>query len=246
MASEIISNPWTRSSIRRWICPFCNTAGVLSSEITDSVLLDFDLDNADGRRVVRTQVIVCPNPDCRRYALSAVMYQPSRLGDPMKLGADHAIKTWLLVPESTAKIYPDYIPSAIRQDYVEACAIQSNSPKAAATLARRALQGMIRDYFGVSKSRLVDEIEAIKDKVEPSTWDAIDAVRSVGNIGAHMEKDVNLIIDVSEEEARQLIELLEMLFEDWYVSRHEREQRTQRVIALGQSKNAAKQGKTNP
>ena len=31
-------------------------------------------------------------------------------------------------------------------------------------------------------------------------WQAIDAVRSIGNIGAHMEKDINLIVDVDPEE----------------------------------------------
>ena len=54
-----------------------------------------------------------------------------------------------------------------------------------------------------------------------------------------MEQDVNLIVDVEPEEAQALIDLIEMLFEDWYVDRHEREQRTARVIALGRSKKPA-------
>ena len=40
------------------------------------------------------------------------------------------------------------------------------------------------------------EIEQIKGKVESLTWQAIDAVREVGNIGAHMGEDVNLIVDI--------------------------------------------------
>ena len=72
--------------------------------------------------------------------------------------------------------------------------IRDLSPKASATLARRALQGMIRDYWKVSKGRLIDEIDAIKEKVDPITWKAIDAIRRIGNIGAHMEKDINVII----------------------------------------------------
>lgn len=40
-----------------------------------------------------------------------------------------------------------------------------------------------------------------------------------------MEKDVDLIIPIEPEEARLLIELLEQLFEEWYVARHKREQR---------------------
>ena len=51
-----------------------------------------------------------------------------------------------------------------------------------------------------------------------------------------MEQDVGVVIDVEPEEAQLLISLIEMLFEDWYVARHEKEQRTQAVIALGMKK----------
>lgn len=48
---------------------------------------------------------------------------------------------------------------------------------------------MIRDFWGIVQSRLKDEIDALKDKVDPETWQAIDVVREIGNIGAHVEKD---------------------------------------------------------
>ena len=57
---------------------------------------------------------------------------------------------------------------------------------------------MIRDYWGIVKPRLIDEIRELNGKIDPLVWDAIDAVREVGHIGAHMEKDVNLIIDVDD------------------------------------------------
>lgn len=69
----------------------------------------------------------------------------------------------------------------------------------------------------------MDEIEAIQDKVDPTTWAVIDAIRKIVNIGAHMEKDINLIIDVDSEEAQLLIGLIEMLIKDWYIVKHERE-----------------------
>jgi hypothetical protein len=46
---------------------------------------------------------------------------------------------------------PDYIPEQIKDDYYEACSILNLSPKASATLARRCLQGMIRDFWGITK-----------------------------------------------------------------------------------------------
>ena len=91
-------------------------------------------------------------------------------------------------PNSLAKQFPEYVPQSIRDDYQESYAILHLSPKASATLARRCLQGMIRDFWGIIKSRLIDEINALQGKVPTSQWKAIDSIRSIGNIGAHMKK----------------------------------------------------------
>ncbi|WEY37785.1 DUF4145 domain-containing protein [Paraburkholderia sp. SUR17] len=145
---------------------------------------------------------------------------------------------WRLVPFGSAKTYPDYIPVSLRNDYTEACHIADLSPKAAATLCRRCLQGMIRDFWGIdTKSRrLWDEIKAIKDKVDIGTWEAIVALKDIGNIGAHMEMDVEMIVDVEPEEARLLIELIESLFEDWYISRERRNNRNRALKAAAEAK----------
>jgi hypothetical protein len=101
---------------------------------------------------------------------------------------------------------------------------------------------MIRDFWRIKDKTLALEINALQGKIDPTTWAAIDAVRGVGNIGAHMEKDISLIVDVEPEEAQQLIGLIEFLLQDWYVGRHEREEHMTRVIALGASKATAKKG----
>ena len=150
------------------------------------------------------------------------------------------LEKWNLIPPSSAKVFPAYVPQVIRDDYVEACNIRDLSPKASATLSRRCLQGMIRDFWGVSKARLIEEIQGIKDKVDADTWAAIDAVRSVGNIGAHMEKDINVIVDVDPEEAQILIELIELLIRDWYITRHQRQERLKAIVQVRDSKDAAK------
>ncbi|MGT2429378.1 hypothetical protein ACU4HD_12705 [Cupriavidus basilensis] len=46
------------------------------------------------------------------------------------------------------------------------------------------------------------------------TWDSIEAVRKIGNIGARMEKDIDVIVDVEPEEAGLLIGLIESLIDD--------------------------------
>lgn len=88
----------------------------------------------------------------------------------------------------------------------------------------------------------MDEIEAIREKVDAVTWSAIDAVRHIGNIGAHMEKDINLILEVDEEEAGLLIGLIETLVMEWYVARHERERRMTSLIAASEAKKSLKAG----
>lgn len=51
-----------------------------------------------------------------------------------------------------------------------------------------------------------------------------------------MEKDINIIVDVEPNEAQMLIELVEMLFQEWYIARHTRNERLQAITALGTQK----------
>ncbi|MFJ3050835.1 DUF4145 domain-containing protein [Pseudomonas nitroreducens] len=158
---------------------------------------------------------------------------------------DTSTRYWLLNPESSARSFPDYIPAQLLEDYREACLISAQSPKASATLARRCLQGMIRDFWNVSgKKNLYQEIDAIRERVDPETWDAIDALRKIGNIGAHMEKDIDLIVEVDADEAELLVGLIETLLEDWYVQRYERQQRMARIKASAAEKDLERKGGT--
>jgi len=137
-------------------------------------------------------------------------------------------------------LFPDYIPKAVLDDYREGCLIKHLSPKASATLARRCIQGILRDFWKVDPGRLIDEIDQIRGKADPLTWDAIDAVRKVGNIGAHMEEDINVIVDVEPREAELLISLIETLFRDWYIAKHDKQSRLQQIVQLSQQKQKAR------
>ena len=89
-----------------------------------------------------------------------------------------------------------------------------------------------------------DEIEAIKDKVDKNIWKAIDSVRKIGNIGAHMEKDINQIIDVDENEAETLIKLIEFLIYQWYIVTHDREEMLKEVVSISDKKEELKKTST--
>ncbi|MBL0917369.1 MAG: DUF4145 domain-containing protein [Hydrogenophaga sp.] len=137
-----------------------------------------------------------------------------------------------------------HVPRAPRDDYDEACLIKDLSPKAAATLCRRSLQGMIRDRWGISKERLADELKAVKDECDPDLYAAMMGLKGIGNIGAHPERDANLIVDVEEGEVDSLLELLRILDKEWYVARARRAESLSAVVALSAAKAEAKRGLT--
>lgn len=220
-----------------WTCPHCERAVTISSGriSTDRHTLHFE--NAEGRRTFLSCFIVCPNPECRKFTLTASLYESAHVPSQGEKSLKK-IEDWNLVPSSKAKTFPTYIPQPILDDYREACLIRDLSPKASATLSRRCLQGIIRDFWSAKPGRLVDEIDQIKPNVDPLTWDAIDAVRKLGNIGAHMEKDINVIVDVDPDEAELLIGLIETLLREWYVAREERRIRMGSIVAAATAKKA--------
>jgi hypothetical protein len=203
-----------------------------------------------GQPLLHHRIVVCANADCKE--LSMTIWLMTTSGYAVNGWQDTKIKSvFQLLPSSSAKPQPDYIPAPLREDYNEACAVRDLSPKASATLARRCLQGMIRDFCKVNKQTLDQEIKALRALVDAGaaphgvtqeSVDGIDHVRKIGNIGAHMEADVNLIVEIEPEEAQVLIELIETLFDEWYVAQYKRDQKFVNLKALADSKKEALQG----
>lgn len=234
--------------VAQWHCPHCLSWSSLEDEqyTTENVSI---LPNKDSLSHLRVWVVVCKNSQCGKATIGAdlIGMRPKDMPAGYQKGRElGTIRYYSLVPASKAKPQPPYIPQQIVSDYEEAFLIAELSPKASATLSRRCLQGMIRDFFSISRNRLFDEIDAIKDQTPPDVWDAIDAVRKVGNIGAHMEKDINVIVDVDEREAGLLLELIEQLFDDWYVTRHKRQERLIAIKTMALEKDAQKTGAPGP
>ena len=236
--------------MERWVCPFCNFAQMIGDDSKQIDIINITLQGASPAQTsYRTDAYGCTNPDCRHISLSLKLSGFIYKGG---IGKQRTILVQRLLPKSTSKPQPNFIPFALRNDYDEACAIRELSPKAAATLVRRCLQGMIRDFCNISDKRNLDqEIKALKELVTdgraPSgvteeSVQAIDKIRQIGNIGAHMEKDIDHIVDVDPNEAQVLIELVEMLFDEWYVARHQRQQRLERIKDIAEIKQEAKKG----
>lgn len=228
-----------------WTCPHCNRETVVSEHNYETGGRGFGVESSDGEAYLSFRRTTCPSPQCRRYELIATLSKAS-------FTWSHGEKQWTthgvigrgkvrFMPPSAAQVFPSFVPQAIRSDYEEACLIVDLSPKAAATLARRALQGLVRDYWGGTGRTLKDEIDSVKTKCDPLVWDAMTAVREVGNIGAHMERDIDLIVDVEPDEAQLLIGLVETLVRETYVARNARQTQMGGLVALAQAKKQAKQ-----
>jgi hypothetical protein len=225
------------ADVFHWSCPYCNHDATLQDQDHISDGKNFTIQKpAEGHKHLMWHYVVCPNPKCKKYTLRVAVYDcvfNRELADWV-LGKN--IRVWNLIPPSRAKAFPDYIPNSILNDYNEACLISDLSPKASATLSRRCLQGILRDFWKVKPGRLIDEIEQIKGKTDSLTWEAIDAVRKVGNIGAHMEKEIDVIVDVDPNEAEMLTGLIEILIKDWYMAREERHNRLLAIKSIAGQK----------
>ena len=232
-----------------WKCPYCGHAQTVTDTTYDDT--EFRIWNdlsRYGKIGGRATSIVCSNSDCKEITLSFYLHEMAFNGTNW-YHTSTAHHSWQLLPESSAKPQPNYIPKPIVENYNQACRIRNLSANASATMSRRCLQGMIRDFCGISKPTLAKEIDALRVQVDEGKgplgvgrdiMDAIDQVRRIGAIGAHMEKDINLILDVEPEEAQALIDLIEILFEEWYVAKHVREGKLKKLGVVVENKEAKK------
>jgi hypothetical protein len=232
----------------KWTCPYCGAHQAVTSEMISHTNALYSLgSNVHGEFGLASTAIACANRACGKVTVDVWLApRKNRVNQfPIVDARQNSFVALRLIPESSARPQPDFIPVALREDYLEACKIRDLSPKASATLSRRCLQGMIRDFCGIKKGTLFDEISELRELVNSGmapagisfdSVEAIDHVRSVGNIGAHMEKNIDHIIPVDPDEAQLLIELIESLFEEWYVAREKRASRFSGIKALAESK----------
>lgn len=213
-----------------WECPYCKTKTTIVNSNYSCNLHIF------GDYFLKTEYILCPNKCCKKTTIKASLLKRSdfMLGVGNMHQKPEAIPIWekTLQPDiQNAIVLPGYIPECLREDYYEAYKIVELSPKSSATLTRRCLQGMIHDFWNIKKKNLFCEIEELEknDKIDGETKRILEIIREIGNKGAHLEKDVNLIVDIEKEDAKVLLNLLENLFQNWYIAKHEQEERIKKL-----------------
>jgi hypothetical protein len=116
------------------------------------------------------------------------------------------------------------VPPDIRQDYVEACNVLPISAKASAALSRRCLQNMLHAHNYRAKD-LAKEIDLLLNETDPKKAlphklrETVDGIRNFGNFSAHPidDKTTLQVIDVDPHEAEWCLQILEDMFEHFYV-----------------------------
>jgi hypothetical protein len=119
---------------------------------------------------------------------------------------------------------PTDVPAPIAQDYIEACSVLPVSAKASAALSRRCLQHILRSH-GYKARDLASEIDLLLNETDPlkalpmRLRETIDAIRNFGNFAAHPNENKTTleIIDVEPHEAEWCLEVIEELFEHFYM-----------------------------
>lgn len=114
---------------------------------------------------------------------------------------------------------PEEVPENIADDYREAVAVLGISPKASAALSRRCLQTVLREKGGADEYTLSSQIKQVLDQLPSNIAGQLDYVKIVGDFGAHEQKDTKSgeILDVEAGEAEYNLDVLDALFEHYYV-----------------------------
>ena len=115
------------------------------------------------------------------------------------------------------------VPDEFAKDYSEACLVIADSPKASAALSRRCLQHILREKAKVNHPNdLAKAIqEVVNDPGVPSDISKpLGIVRNIGNFSAHPNKSKSTgeIVDVEPGEAEWCLDIIEILFDFYFVT----------------------------
>jgi len=129
----------------------------------------------------------------------------------------------MILPDSVVRPVPKEVEAEapdLAEDFKEAVVVYPKSKKASAALSRRCLQFVLTHKGGAKKKDLADQIDEVMPHLPAQLALNVDAIRQVGNFAAHPIKSTSSgeIVQVEEGEAEWLLEVLEELFEHYYVA----------------------------
>ena len=166
--------------------------------------------------------MVCPNSECKKIIIDLASGEAIRSHPGGQTGLGKIKERFSVKPLGSNRLpVPKEVDEKFANDYKEACLTLAFSPKASAALSRRCLQNILRDKARVKAGDLSNEIqEVITNNSLPShLTESIDAIRNIGNFAAHPQKSRSTgeIVDVEYGEAEWLLDVLESLFDFYFV-----------------------------
>lgn len=168
----------------------------------------------------------CDNEECGRWILELVRVKHFARNGVIQ---EKALPMHTIHPKSGSRPLPEAVPPPFRDEFAEAVVVLGDSAKASAALSRRSLQALLRENAGVKQGNLSVEIQGALDSQKLPSWLAedLDAVRNIGNFAAHPIKTTQTgeIVDVEPGEAEWLLDVLENLFDHYFVKPKEAEKR---------------------
>jgi len=194
-------------------CPHC---GVTFTEDWRYQEVGYDDDGRWGLRAT-----VCDNGECSRVI--AEFGRLKRLEGPFpgRSAPFTVVDGQPVRPRASARPLSPEVPDPYKSDFAKAALVLGDSPEASAGLSRRCLQALIRAKAGIRCRTLAAEIdELIESSHLPGYLSQdVDSIRHYGNFGAHLTESeaTGEIIDVEPGEAEWLLDVLEGLFDFYFV-----------------------------
>ncbi len=202
-------------------CPHCNVA-FNDEQSHKNAYSEYDKDG--GWLIDRREC-----PECGRIILHLIHRKQN------DYGKEYTASTVLIRPKTAARICPAEVPDTFSEDFKESCCVLPDSAKASAELSRRCLQNTLREKAATKSKDLADQIEeVIASNILPSYLaDDLDAVRNIGNFAAHPIKSQRTgeILPVEPGEAEWNLDVLEALFDFYFVQPAKNEKRKQALNA---------------
>jgi hypothetical protein len=112
--------------------------------------------------------------------------------------------------QSPAPLPADDMPNPVKEDFREARQVVTDSPKAAAALLRRAVEGLVDHLLEDPEDHLYQDIQTLADEgiIDERIRKAFDTIRVSGNDYTHAGR---IYADDNREKALQLFELTNVI-----------------------------------
>ena len=176
-----------RFMISAFNCPHCNA---YSHQKWGEIFFNNYQDNGPGFEHINDRIL-----DFYKYFFAAICGRCSNYSiwnsRTKKVGDKSAARVY---PRILTSLAPNqYMPDSAKGLYEEARMISGDSPRAAATLLRCAVEKVL-DHLKIKKDNLYNRIGILVERKDlPETvYNALDIVRITGNDGAHSSQQIDM------------------------------------------------------